>query len=78
MTFRWGRAETARGRMSAATGTPISGDTAVLPPIQPGSSIRVILSPIPAADGASVLQSAEKDIRLENGTRLEIGLTAAP
>ncbi len=68
-----------KGRMSAATGTSISGDTAVLPPIQPGSSIKgVVLSPIPAADGSSVLQSTEKDIRLENGTRLEIGLTAAP
>jgi hypothetical protein len=66
-----------KGRIAAATGTSISGGAAGLPPIQPGSSIRgVILNTMPSADGSSVLQSTEKDIKLENGTRLEFGLTA--
>jgi hypothetical protein len=45
--------------------------------IPSGSSIKgVELSSAPAADGSSVLHSADKDIKLESGTRLEIGLTA--
>lgn len=47
-------------------------------PIASGSSVKgVTLNPAPAADGSSVLQSTEKDIKLEGGTRLEIGLTSA-
>jgi len=46
--------------------------------IAAGSSIRgVTLSPTPAADGSAVLQSSDKDFKLESGTRLEIGLTAS-
>jgi hypothetical protein len=46
--------------------------------IPSGSSIKgIVLSPTPAADGSSILQSTDKDIKLESGTRLEIGLTAA-
>ncbi len=45
--------------------------------IPAGSTIKdVILNPAPAADGSSVLQSTEKDFKLESGTRLEIGLSA--
>ena len=45
--------------------------------IASGSSIKgVNLNPAPAADGASILQSSDKDIKLETGTRLEIGLSA--
>jgi hypothetical protein len=47
-------------------------------PIPPGSSVDgVTLSPTPAADGSSVLQSSGKDIKLDSGTRLEISLSAA-
>src|SRR5271170_37038 len=67
-----------KGRMTAATGTGINDAKSALPPIQPGSGIKgVVLNPTPSADGSSVLQSTEKEIRLENGTRLEIGLMAA-
>jgi hypothetical protein len=67
-----------KGAMASMTGTSISDQTQNLPPIAPGSGIKgVVLSPIPTADGSTVLQSMEKDIKLENGTRLEIGLTAA-
>jgi len=66
-----------KGRMTAATGTGINDAKSALPPIQAGSGIKgVVLNPTPAADGSSVLQSTEKDIRLESGTRLEIGLMA--
>ena len=55
-----------------------TSSNAALPSIQPGSSVKgVTLSPTPAADGSSVLQSTEKDFKLDNGTRLEVGLTAA-
>jgi len=65
------------GRLAAMTGTSISGENAMLPPIAAGSAVRgVMLSPIPAADGSTVIQSTQKDIKLENGTRLEIGLAA--
>jgi len=75
--FSSGRGNSA---MAAAAGSPgagtVSGSSA-LPSIQPGSSIKgVTLNPTPSADGSSVLQS-EKDFKLDNGTRLEIGLTAA-
>ncbi len=64
--------------MAALTGTGFGGPDAPLPPIRPGSSIKgVVLSNIPAADGSSILQSSDKDIKLENGTRLEIGFAAA-
>ena len=67
-----------KGQMAALTGTGFGGPDANLPPIRPGCSIKgVVLSNIPAADGSSILQSSDKDIKLENGTRLEIGLTAA-
>ena len=68
-----------QAQAAAVTGTNIktSGD-AVLPSIQPGSSIKgVTLSPNMSADGSSVLQSTEKDFKLDSGTRLEVGLTAA-
>ena len=66
-----------KGQMTALTGTPIGGSDAPLPPIQPGCSIKgVVLSNMPAADGSSILQSTDKDFKLENGTRLEIGLVA--
>ena len=46
--------------------------------IPAGSSIKgVALQTAQAADGSSVLQDSEKDFKLETGTRLEIGLTAA-
>jgi hypothetical protein len=45
--------------------------------IPSGSSIKgVELKSAPTADGSSVLESGGKDIKLESGTRLEIGLTA--
>jgi hypothetical protein len=63
---------------AAATGTNISDSSNALPSIQAGSSIKgVVLNPKPAADGSSVLQSTDKDFKLDSGTRLEIGLTAA-
>jgi hypothetical protein len=66
------------GRIAAMTGTSIQDSNQLLPPIAAGSAIKgVILIPTPAADGSTVLQSTEKDIKLENGTRLEIGLAAA-
>jgi hypothetical protein len=47
------------------------------PSIPSGSSIKgVELKSAPTADGSSVLESGGKDIKLESGTRLEIGLTA--
>jgi hypothetical protein len=53
-------------------GPGASGDA-----IPAGSSIKgVVLSNAPAPDGSSVLQSTDKDIKLETGTRLEIGLTS--
>jgi hypothetical protein len=46
--------------------------------IPPGSSLKgVALGNVPSADGSSVLQSSDKDIKLETGTRIEIGLTTA-
>ena len=67
-----------KGAIASLTGTSISDETHSLPPIAAGSGFKgVALSPIPAADGSTVLQSMERDIRLDNGTRLEIGLTAA-
>ena len=68
-----------KGRMASMMGTKFGGDSAQLPPIQPGSGIKgVFLSPAPAADGSSVLRAPDKEIKLEKGTRLEIGLIAAP
>jgi len=68
-----------QAQAAAVTGTNIStSGAAVLPSIQPGSSIKgVTLNTSPSADGSSVLQSTEKDFKLDNGTRLEVGLTAA-
>jgi hypothetical protein len=67
-----------KGQTAGLTGTGINGNTAAPAQIQPGSSIKgVTLSPSPSPDGSSVLQSTEKDFKLDNGTRLEIGLTAA-
>jgi hypothetical protein len=67
-----------KGAMASMTGTSISDQTNALPPIKAGSSIKgVALNPTPAPDGASVLQSTSKDIKLDSGTRLEIGLLAA-
>jgi hypothetical protein len=67
-----------KGRLASMVGTSFGGDSAQLPPIQPGSGIKgVFLSPAAAADGSSVLKSTDKEIKLEKGTRLEIGLIAA-
>ncbi len=67
-----------KGQTAAMTGTGINSGGGRLPSIQPGSSVKgVTLSPTPSADGSSVLQSTEKDIKLDSGTRLEIGLTSA-
>jgi len=66
------------GRIAAMTGTSIQDGNQLLPPIAPGSALRgVVLNPVPAADGSTVLQATDKEIKLENGTRLEIGLVAA-
>jgi hypothetical protein len=67
-----------KGAIASLTGTSISDEKHPWPPIAAGSGFKgVALSPIPAADGSTVLQSTEKDIKLDNGTRLEIGLLAA-
>jgi hypothetical protein len=59
--------------MTGASSGPGGGES----PIPPGSSVDgVTLSSTPAADGSSVLQSSGKDIKLDSGTRLEIGLSA--
>jgi hypothetical protein len=69
------------GRGSAAQNASMSGmstgpGSEAQPSIPAGSSIKgVVLNPTAAADGSSVLQSPEKDFKLETGTRLEIGLT---
>jgi hypothetical protein len=63
---------------AAQTGVSMGPGGGSETPIAAGSSIKgVTLSPVPAADGAAVLQSPDKDFKLESGTRLEIGLTAA-
>src|SRR5271155_361438 len=65
-----------KGQTAGMVGTGINGNTAAPQSIQPGSSIKgVTLSP--GSDGSSVLQSTDKDFKLDSGTRLEIGLTAA-
>jgi hypothetical protein len=67
-----------KGRIASMTGTGFSDEANLLPPIHAGSAIKgVALNPQPAADGSSVLQSTEKDIKLDSGTRLEVGLLAA-
>jgi hypothetical protein len=67
-----------KGRLASMAGTNFGGDSAQLPPIQPGSGIKgVFLSPAAAADGSSVLRATDKEIKLEKGTRLEIGLISA-
>jgi len=67
-----------KGQTAAMTGTGINAGGGVLPSIQPGSAVKgVTLNSTPAADGSSVLQSTDKDFKLDNGTRLEVGLTAA-
>jgi len=67
-----------KAQTAAMTGTGINAGSGILPSIQPGSSVKgVTLSPTPAADGSSVLQSTDKDFKLDSGTRLEVGLTAA-
>jgi hypothetical protein len=59
--------------MTGVSTGPSAGSTS----IPSGSSIKgVELAAAPAADGSSVLQSKDKDIKLETGTRLEIGLTS--
>jgi hypothetical protein len=66
-----------KGRMASMAGTNFGGDPSALPPIQPGSGIKgVFLSPAAAADGSSVLSAPDKEIKLDKGTRLEIGLIA--
>lgn len=67
-----------KAQTAAMTGSGINAGGGTLPSIQPGSSIKgVTLSPTMSADGSSVLQSTDKDFKLDNGTRLEIGLTTA-
>ena len=62
---------------AAQTGMAVGGGSGN-ESIPAGSTIKgVILNPTPAADGSSVLQSQDKDLKLESGTRLEIGLSAA-
>jgi hypothetical protein len=67
-----------QAQTAAITGTNIStSGGAMQPSIQPGSSVKgVALDPEPSADGSSVLHG-EKDFKLGDGTRLEVGLTAA-
>jgi hypothetical protein len=66
------------GRLAAMTGTSIQDGNQLLPPIAAGSAVKgVALDPVPAADGSTLLRSNGKDIKLDNGTRLEIGLVAA-
>jgi hypothetical protein len=60
--------------MTGASAGPGGGESSI--PL--GSTVDgVTLNPTPAADGSSVLQSSGKDIKLDSGTRLEIGLSAA-
>jgi hypothetical protein len=67
-----------KGQTAAMTGSGVNAGGGATPSIQPGSSIKgVTLNTTPAADGSSVLQSTDKDFKLDNGTRLEIGLTSA-
>jgi len=68
-----------KGQTAAMTGTGVNGNTlGILPSIQSGSSIKgVTLDPDPSADGSSVLKSSDKDIKLDSGSRLEVGLTSA-
>ena len=62
---------------AAQTGLAVGGGSGN-ESIPAGSTIKgVTLNPTPAADGSSVLQSQDKDLKLESGTRLEIGLSAA-
>jgi hypothetical protein len=66
------------GRIAAMTGTSIQDSNRLLPPIAAGSGLKgIVLNPVPAADGSTVIQSTDKEIKLESGTRLEIGLAAA-
>ena len=67
-----------KAQTAAMTGAGINAGGGSLPSIQPGSTVKgVTLNSSPSADGSSVLQSTDKDFKLENGTRLEVGLTAA-
>jgi hypothetical protein len=62
---------------AAQTGMAVGGASGA-ESIPVGSTIKgVTLDSAPAADGSSVLKSDEKDVKLESGTRLEIGLSAA-
>ncbi len=63
---------------AAETGASMGSSSGSQAPLSAGSSIKgVTLNPAPAPDGSTVLQSTDKDIKLESGTRLEIGLMAA-
>jgi hypothetical protein len=76
--FSSGRGNSAMTGAAASPGAGTLSTSSALPSIQPGSSIKgVVLNPTPSADGSSVLQSTDKDFKLDSGTRLEIALTAA-
>lgn len=63
---------------AAMTGMSTGSGSRTEARIPAGSSIKgLTLSSTPAADGSVAIQSTEKDFKLENGTRMEIGLTAA-
>jgi hypothetical protein len=69
-----------KGQTAGLTGTGIGGSgSSAATAIQPGSSIKgVVLNPTGGPDGASDLQSTDKDIKLDSGTRIEIGFMSAP
>jgi len=64
-----------KGQTAGLTGSNIGGGSSGVSGIQPGSAIKgVVLNATAGPDGAPELQSTEKDIKLDSGTRLEIGL----
>jgi hypothetical protein len=67
-----------KAQTTALTGSNISGEPGAPPPLAAGSSIKgITLDPSPGKDSSGVLESKDKDFKLDNGTRLEIGLTGA-
>lgn len=62
------------GEMSAMTGGTLEGNAGPQT-LQPGSSVKgLALSPNLDKDGSAVLTSTNKDIKLESGMRVEIGV----
>lgn len=64
------------GVTAAQTGLSSGGRSDSAPAaLQPGSSVKGLqLDDKLASDGSAVLRSTDKDIRLENGMRIEVGL----